>query len=147
MSSRRSPRPGQAGTAPPSEAPVTSLRFVVGIEGVPEGRAVEVVFPESRLVTQRSRRVVQHSPLVIRRGLTSSTAWYDWWHATRRPRSTRRLVTIRLQGSDGRTRHTWLFPDSVPQAYSLSPLNALNDTVVLESLEVKVGDFVLRRLE
>jgi hypothetical protein len=137
----------RAAKAPQPEDPVTSLRFIVGIEGVPEGRAVEVVFPESRLVTLRNRLVVQHGPLTIRRGLTSSTTWYDWWHAARKPRPDRRLVTVTLQGPDGRTRHMWLFPDSVPKAYSLSPLNALNEAVVLESLEVKVGDFVLRRLE
>ena len=37
----------------------------------------------------------------------------------------------------------WLFPDSVPLNYSLSPLNALVGAAVIESLELQVGGFDL----
>jgi hypothetical protein len=41
----------------------------------------------------------------------------------------------------------WFFPACIPQAYSVSPLSALREAVVLESLELAVGDFVLQELQ
>jgi len=50
-----------------------------------------------------------------------------------------------LQKANGAEAVRWLFPDSVPLAYSLSPLNALVGAVMLESLELRVGGFELYR--
>jgi phage tail-like protein len=128
--------------------PFTSLRFAVGIERLGDFGAVEVVLPESRVVTAGRRRSVVHSALTLRRGLTTATEWYDWWFDSRRrrPGSTRR-VTLELLDAVGAPRVRWFFPDSIPRAYSVSPLSALQEAVVLESLELAVGDFVLQRLE
>ncbi|HQR55882.1 MAG TPA: phage tail protein [Burkholderiaceae bacterium] len=124
------------------------MRFAVGIEGIQSGRAVEVVFPTARIVSlPRKRREVQFDPLVIRRGLTHSTEWYDWWDQARRSTRAvpRRLVTVVLQNADGAEGMRWLFPDSVPLNYSLSPLNALVGAAVIESLELQVGGFEVYR--
>ena len=51
---------------------------------------------------------------------------------------------MRLDGSDG---VRWLFRDAVPVGYALSPLNALVGATVIESLELRVGDFELVRRE
>ncbi len=107
-----------------------------------------MVFPTARIVTlPRKQREVQFDSLVIRRGLTQSTEWYDWWNLARRSARAipRRLVTVVLQNSDGAEGARWLFPDSVPLSYSLSPLNALVGAAVIESLELHVGGFELYR--
>jgi hypothetical protein len=129
--------------------PFTGLRFAVGIEGLHSTRAVEVVLPAARIVEiPRKRRAVQIEPLVLRRGLTDSTDWYDWWNDARRSsRASRRLVSVivmRLNGSEG---VRWFFHDAVPVGYALSPLNALVGATVIESLELRVGDFELGRRE
>ncbi|MGE5712896.1 MAG: hypothetical protein ACM32F_03385, partial [Betaproteobacteria bacterium] len=78
-------RPKAGATLARAPLPFTSVRFAVGIEGIQSGRAVEVVFPTARIVNSpRKRREVQFDPLVIRRGLTHSTEWYDWWDQARR---------------------------------------------------------------
>lgn len=127
--------------------PFTSLRFLVGIADTDSARAVEVVFPVARIVeTPRNRREPQFTPLIVRRGLTLSTSWHDWWDEARRlTRAPTRLVTVVLLNADGSEGRRWLFPDSTPIAYSLSPLNALQASAVVESLELQVGDVQLFR--
>lgn len=92
---------------------------------------------------------MQFDTLVIRRGLTRSTEWYDWWNEARRSNRAvpRRRVTVVLQNADGSEGMRWLFPDSVPLNYSLSPLNALVGAAVIESLELQVGGFELYQRE
>jgi len=126
--------------------PFTNLRFAVGIEGLQGAGAVEVVFPVARIVTApRQRRRVEFELLVIRRGLTASTEWYDWWNVARRATRAvpRRRVTVVLRKDDGSEGLRWFFPDSVPVSYALSPLNALAGAAVIESLELQVGGFEL----
>jgi phage tail-like protein len=120
----------------------------VGIERLGAFGAVEVVLPESRVVTVGRRKTLVHSALTLRRGLSVATEWYDWWFESRRRRAAgARIVTLELLDAVGEPRIRWFFPDCIPQAYSVSPLSALRETVVLESLEVAVGDFVLQKLQ
>jgi phage tail-like protein len=147
-SSKRPRASTKRSTVANAELPFTNLRFAVGIEGLESTRAVEVVFPTARIVSSpRKRRAVQFDTLVIRRGLTPSTEWYDWWNQARRSTRAipRRQVTVVLQNSSGAEGMRWLFPDSVPLNYSLSPLNALVGAAVIESLELQVGGFELYR--
>jgi phage tail-like protein len=136
-----------AASAPEVRQPFTSLRFAVGIERLGAFGAVEVIFPESRVVTVGRRKSIVHSALTLRRGLTSATEWYDWWFESRRRRASARRVTLELLDAAGEARIRWFFPDCVPQAYAVSPLSALREAVVLESLELAVGDFVLQKRE
>jgi len=139
------PRPTDANVS----QPFTNLRFRVAIEGMSSTGAVEVVFPTVRIIApRRKRRVVQIDLLVIRRGLTLSTEWYDWWNQARRStRVPRRDVQIILLDSNGIDALRWVYPDSTPLSYSLSPLNALVGEAVIESLELRVGGFVVYRPE
>jgi len=137
-----------AAGAPERRHPFTSLRFAVGIEGLGAFGAVEVVLPESRVAMVRRRKTVVHSALTLRRGLSTATEWYDWWFEARRRRAgSARRVTLELLDGANQPRIRWFFPDCVPQAYAVSPLSALRETVVLESLELAVGDFVLQELQ
>ena len=46
-----------------------------------------------------------------------------------------------LLDSGGRDASAWLFGDAAPVAYQLSPLNALGNAAVTETLELSVGSF------
>jgi len=136
-----------AASSPERRQPLTSLRFAVDIERLGAFGAMEVVLPESRQVMAGRRRTLVHTALTLRRGLTTATEWYDWWFESRRRRAgSARRVTLDLHDERGEPRLRWIFPGCVPQAYAVSPLSALRETVVLESLELAVGDFLRQEL-
>ncbi|MGB3429860.1 MAG: phage tail protein [Burkholderiaceae bacterium] len=145
---KRAPSSAARSTERPAQ-PFTGLRFAVGIEGLQGTRAVEVVLPAARIVeVPRRRRDVLIEPLLLRRGLTDATDWYEWWNDARRlARAPRRLVSVTVMRLDGSEGVRWLFRDAVPVGYALSPLNALVGATVIESLELRVGDFELVRRE
>jgi phage tail-like protein len=140
-------RAERAAAPRPGSSPLTSLYFIVGVEGLQSTGAMEVVLPSARIVTgSRAARRVDFTPLTVRRGLTDNTEWYDWWNNARRlARPPRRLVTISVRRPSGAEGVRWFFRDSVPVAYALSPLNALVETTLVESLELRVGNFELFR--
>lgn len=122
--------------------PLGNMRFRLEIETLPEGGAVEVVFPEARIARTQRRGGVRYGPLIVRRGLTQARDWYEWWDAARRGRRPPlRAVRVVLQDGAGGDAAAWLFRDALPVAYHLSPLNALGNEPVLETLELSVGAF------
>ena|SRR5215472_152907 len=122
--------------------PLGNMRFRIEIEGLPGGGAVEVVFPEARIAKARRAGGVLYGPLIVRRGLTLARDWYEWWDAARRGRRPpRRSLRVVLQDGAGADAAGWLFQDTLPVAYHLSPLNALGNEPVLETLELSVGGF------
>jgi T4-like virus tail tube protein gp19 len=128
-------------------APLGNMRFRLEIEGLPGTGAVEVILPEARIAAgPRKTGAVQYGRLIVKRGLTLSRDWYDWWDAARRdrrpPRKTVRVMLLDAAGADA---GGWLYRDAVPVAYQLSPLNALGNEPAIESLELSVGDFAADR--
>jgi phage tail-like protein len=131
-----------AGSGDAPRTPFGNMRFRVEIDGVPGGGAVEVIFPEARLATGR-KGGVQYGPLIIRRGLTSSASWYEWWDAARSgKRPPKHSVRVALLHADSSDASGWLFRNATPVAYHLSPLNALGNEPVVETLELSVQSFV-----
>ena len=145
MSSKRSAK-AKALTPVALTQPFTNLQFAVAIEGVAHAGAVEVVFPTARIVTIARRRSVTFDPMVVRRGLTESTDWFDWWEQERRSaRAPTRLIHVVLLRPNGSEGLRWFFRDCRPTSYSISPLNALVGAPVIESLELRVASFELFR--
>jgi len=108
-----------------------------------ETGAVEVVFPEARLtVLPRQKPAVEYGVLTIRRGVTRSREWYDWWDSARASASApSRSVTVVLLDGAGADAMRWTFDDTTPKGYLLSPLDALGSAPLIESLELAVGGF------
>jgi hypothetical protein len=126
----------------PRPQPFANMRFRIEVDGLDSGGAVEVLFPDALIVGgPRDERSLQFGALTIRRGLTRSTDWYDWWTAARDPRTKPRKVRVVLIDRDGADAVRWTFSGAMPQRYSLSSLNALGNETLIESLEVTVASF------
>jgi len=127
--------------------PLVGALFRVDIDGLAGAAAVEVVFPEGRIMPEGEKRMVRYGPLTIRRGLTGSPDWYEWWDRARAraPRAQAtgisRTVSVVLMDRSRTERQRWTFSNVVPIAYSVSPLNALSSAPLVESLELAVGGF------
>lgn len=123
--------------------PFTNTRFRVEIEGLRSTGALEVVFPEARIVrSPRRPPQTRCGNLVLKRGLTASSDWYGWWDRARGTKATpKAIVRVVLIDARGQDAVRWTFRDVRPVAYQVSPLNALGSEVLLETLEATVGAF------
>ena len=121
--------------------PLVNARFRVEIDGLPGTGATEVIFPEARIVTAgRKRRAVQYGTLTIRRGMTASSEWYDWWDRARKSATAgRRNVSIVLMDAERTDVTRWVFSGAQPSGYLVSPLNALGREPLIETLELSVA--------
>lgn len=125
--------------------PFGNMRFRVAIEGLQQSGASEVIFPEARLAAgpQRSRRV-RYGTLTLRRGVTSSQDWYEWWDQARTAKTLRkRNVAVVLIDERGADVQQWTFDNARPYGYLLSNLNALGNEPLIETLELAIGGFAV----
>jgi hypothetical protein len=107
----------------------------------------EVIFPEFRIEPDPGGPVpaVTANRLVLKRGVCGALDLYAWWEQTRlglappRPK-----VAVQLLRQDLRTvALTWTFHQVRPVALSYSPLRALEDEVLIETLELVFERFEL----
>jgi phage tail-like protein len=126
--------------------PLSATRFRIEIDALQDSGAFEVVFPEARILARKRNRaaMVQYGPLILRRALSASQEWYEWWDAARQSRrQVNRTVTVLLLDASDTPSARWVFARSKPVAYHLSNLNAMNHQMLIENLEIAVGGFVL----
>jgi hypothetical protein len=125
--------------------PLLNARFRIEIEGLSGTAATEVIFPEARIVGLRGKaRTVQYGSLTIRRGMTASSDWYQWWDRARRsPAAARKDVSVVVMDSLRADAARWTFAKAVPSAYSVSSLNALGSEPLIETLELSVGGLTM----
>lgn len=113
----------------------------------PEAGFCEVIFPRFLAPPGAQRpSAVASEPvgaprddcLVLRRGATGALDLYEWWQAARAGSAKRgRVVTVKLLAADLATVvMTWRFPNARPLALSYSPLNALDGSVLMETIEL-----------
>lgn len=76
--------------------------------------------------------------LVLRRAATGALDLYDWWDRARRGQAPRRrVVTVRLLGADRRSVvMTWRFRNARPVSLGYSPLLAMDEGVLMETIEI-----------
>ena len=109
--------------------PFGNMRFHVEIEGLQETGASEVIFPAARPAAgPRRSRLVRYGTLTLRRGVTRSQEWYEWWDHARTARTLRkRAIAVVLIDERGADVTRWIFDAARPCGYSLSNLNALGN--------------------
>ena len=127
------------------QLPYGSAHFLVDLGGgdprAPEAGFCEVVFPEFRIdADQAAQR------LILRRGVTGSLDLYAWWDEARREKTSRpRTIKVQLMTPDlSRPVMTWSFHGVRPVTLWYAPLNALQATVLIESLELEFDTFDMR---
>jgi len=80
--------------------------------------------------------------IVLRRGATGALDLYDWWRQARDGRAPRRrTVTVKLLADDhASVLVTWRFRNVKPVSLAYSPLDALDGTVLMETIELAFDD-------
>jgi phage tail-like protein len=80
---------------------------------------------------------VEYGNLVLKRGTTTDTEFFDWCSAALRGSIQRRLVTVTLTALDtAATVFAWTFVDAYPVKWSGPSLKASDSTVAIETLEL-----------
>ena len=98
------------------DRPYAAMNFHVdlGLGDGPDAGVSEVVFPEARLQVNEYRNgndrvleatklptLTRYDNLLLRRCVTGSLAWYQWWDEARNGGDARRTVTITLLDEQG----------------------------------------------
>jgi len=125
--------------------PFLNARFRVEIDGLKGTGVLEVTFPEGRITTDGRTRVVQYGALTLRRGMSASSEWYQWWDRARATTGgVKRNVTVVLMDQERSDVTRWTYAGAVPAAYGTSQLNALRGEVLIETLELTITDFTVQ---
>jgi phage tail-like protein len=143
--------PAAHGTWLPGTRPVEPFvvfNFAVEIEGLVVGGFTEVSGLESRIETTDHREggvnghvhrlpaSARPANLVLRRGLTTSNALWDWFDDTARGVDVRRNGTIMLLDRQQVPVMWWNFRHALPVAWSGPQLDARGEDVAVEMIEL-----------
>ena len=126
-------------------APLINANFLVdlgvGDAHAPEAGFCEVVFPQFHVDASEAPR-----RLILRRGVTGSLDLYAWWDEARRNKNASpRTIRVQLMTPDlARPVMTWTFDGARPVVLAYAPLNALQASVLIESLELEFDAFDMR---
>ena len=142
------------------DVPYAGMNFVVDIAGIdPDGTrggVSEVILPAGRIATDKYRNgnesansttklphQVNYDNLVLKRGLIGALNWYEWWDRVRKgEQNTRVDMSVKLLSEDRTTTvMEWQFQHAVPVAYQVSPLNAHDPEILIETLVLSFKDF------
>jgi phage tail-like protein len=89
------------------------------------------------------RPVHRFAPVVLRRGLTTSTELYDWRRMIASGKDDRRDVTIRqLSAPGGAVVNAWRLIGAWPRRWSGPAFDAMSNGVAYEELELMFDDLV-----
>ena len=122
------------------DQPCAGANFLVSF-GAGDARSAsagfsEVIFPTFTLDPPAATAPEQ--TLLLKRGVTGSLDLYAWWNKARHGKAPqRRTVKVELLAEDHETVvMTWLFRNARPVSLAYSPLNALQVSIVIETLEL-----------
>ncbi len=132
--------------------PARNFQVRVAVIGARGGRSGEfeldvshVRLPVFRVDQDRTKSdEQQHGPartLLLRRGHTGSTEFYEWWQDERNPKTrSEREVTVVLLDEGRRPVTGWHFSGCHLVGFDYSPLDALDSGVLMETAEVSFDD-------
>jgi phage tail-like protein len=139
------------------ERPYPGMNFLVDLgtgDDGPGSGVAEVVFPEARLQLNEYRNgndkasesmklstLTHYDDLVLRRGVTGSLSWYQWWSEARDGGDARRNISVTLLDEQGSAVLRWRFLRARPAAYRPSPMDAAVAETLFETLEIAFERF------
>lgn len=121
--------------------PVAGCYFCVELADG-NGRSVEIACPEVVFPSLSARPDASEAHadehLLLRRATSADTVLHDWWEKAHRGRAPqRRTVRVMLLAPDHeRVVKRWRFRNARPVVLHYTPLNALDSTLVMESLAI-----------
>jgi len=128
--------------------PYQSFNFIVEIDGVLSGKFSEVSGLEANVEFDEYReggvnnfvhklpKKTNYNNLVLRRGMTNSTALYKWHQDVIAGMIKPKNVSIILLDSEKNEAKRWTFENAFPIKWTGPDLKADNNALAIESLEI-----------
>lgn len=138
--------------------PYTNAQYRVDIPGFPQAQAFdEVLLPELIIEVEEFREgsdpthtprkipsIVRYSDLILRRGFAGQLDLYQWWTmVVSHSPDARQTVAVHLLNENRDVVASWRLSNAFPVRYTFSPLNALDGSPLVETLEVSCESVTL----
>jgi phage tail-like protein len=137
----------------PDRQPYRTYNFRVEIDGIGEAQFAEVVVPPAEIAvveyregadkssaTRKLPGRVKYGNVVLKRGITADLSLYQWFRAVSQGDFQPRNVMIVLLDAQRQDVRRWLARDAWPVKYDGPALNAKNNEVAIETLELAVEE-------
>ena len=137
----------------PDRQPYRTYNFRVEIDGIGEAQFAEVVVPAAEIAvveyregadkssaTRKLPGRVKYGNVVLKRGITADLSLYQWFRAVSQGDFQPRNVMIVLLDAQRQDVRRWLARDAWPVKYDGPALNAQNNEVAIETLELAVEE-------
>jgi len=135
--------------------PYGNAQFQVEIDGLAQTAFAQVLLPELVIAVEeyrdgnspvRTARKIpglpSYSNLVLKRGFAGSLDLYQWWQMTMQGDDNfRRNMAVILLDEEGNPVARWLFNNAFPAHYTLSILDAMDGSELVECLELAFDSF------
>jgi phage tail-like protein len=135
----------------PDRQPYRNFNFRVEIDGVGEAQFAEVIIPDAVVAvveyregadpssaTRKLPGRVRYGNVVLRRGITGDLSLYQWFRAIVTGDFQTRDGAIVLLDAERQPVRRWIVRDAWPTKYAGPALNAKNNEVAIEELELAV---------
>ena len=143
----------------PDRQPYRTYNFRVEIDGIGEAQFAEVVVPSAEIAvveyregadkTSATRKLpgrVSYGNVVLKRGITADLSLYQWFRAVSQGDFQPRNAMIVLLDAERQDVRRWLARDTWPVKYEGPALNAKNNEVAIELLELAVEELEIESL-
>jgi phage tail-like protein len=104
---------------------------------LPEGEIAVIEYREGDDKLSTARKLpglVKYANVTLKRGLAGRMDLFDWWKSVRDGQVARRDVAITLLDEQRQPVQRWVLRNAWPVKLDYSPLNALGNDVVIETL-------------
>ena len=105
---------------------------------LPSGEIKLIEYREGNEIgrTRKLPGLTEYPNVALKRGVAGNLELFDWWKSVRDGQLLRRKVTITLLDEQRQPVQRWVLRDAWPAKLDYSPLNALGNEVVIETLEL-----------
>lgn len=135
----------------PDRQPYRNFNFRVEIDGIGEAQFAEVDVPDAEIAaveyregadkTSATRKLpgrVSYGNVVLKRGITADLSLYQWFRAVANGDFQPRNVAIILLDAERQPVRRWVARDAWPTKWVGPGLNAKNNEVAIETMELAV---------
>jgi phage tail-like protein len=134
-----------------SANPYDAFRFTVEIEGIPGADFTECVLPAVSIDVIEYREgadlqnnvhklpgLVKYENLILRSGLTNSTALWEWFSSFVQGTGSPKTITVTLRDGQKNQVYQWGFTNAWPVKFQSPLLDGKKSALAIETLEIAV---------